>query len=636
VNPVSGIRPLWTADGLLITGMHPDAQTRRVHVWSIPEGRRLRTIDLGKPTRWEVGTKHLLGYTREEGAAPGRKVRLLRRWLLPDGEPENLGRVDLTALGASTHGLAPNGQGWLYTKGRSVYYRPLPAVDGSRDRVIGRHDADARIVRWDTELGRLLSFDSSGEIRLWSFPRQGPKVYKVIVKPETAPGPFPDVEGRWITSLPFWDRQLRLWDTGAWRAARPLALRRSGSWYGSEHAFHPPGDWIVASTHTSSRQTFWPLRGTYPVVVDGYSSQTRPLAFSPDGRWLATSWEGSRLRLWPLPGSGNDQVRQLDLPEEVRAWRSLVFDPRGRYLFAAGGQNRAYVVPLDGSPPRRLPGAPVSSPLAGGAVSPSGRLVATAFWFGQGEKTLRVYDVETGELRTFDLPDPANGASPAGERSAGGSGFERGVKDLHFADESTLYTAGHGGIRRWDLRNGTHDFVLDKGADVRTAMAILGGGRTALTSDVIIGRRDTCRPAELHDLTSGESRELPAYGSCVRQWALDGSGEVVVTGDVEGVVRVGKISGGEPHLLVGHEGPVNHVAVSPDLRWVATSGEDDTLRLWPMPDLSQPPLHTLPHAELLAKLRSLTNLRVVRDPESPSGWKVELGPFPGWQTVPTW
>jgi WD40 repeat protein len=101
-------------------------------------------------------------------------------------------------------------------------------------------------------------------------------------------------------------------------------------------------------------------------------------------------------------------------------------------------------------------------------------------------------------------------------------------------------------------------------------------------------------------------------------------------------VRVGTISGGEPHLLVGHEGPVDQVAVSPDLRWVATSGEDDTLRLWPMPDLSQPPLHTLPHAELLAKLKSLTNLRVVRDPESPSGWKVELGPFPGWQTAPTW
>jgi hypothetical protein len=47
-----------------------------------------------------------------------------------------------------------------------------------------------------------------------------------------------------------------------------------------------------------------------------------------------------------------------------------------------------------------------------------------------------------------------------------------------------------------------------------------------------------------------------------------------------------------------------------------------------MPDLSKPPLHTLPEDELLAKLRSLTKLRAVRDPSSEHGWKVELGPLP--------
>jgi len=63
---------------------------------------------------------------------------------------------------------------------------------------------------------------------------------------------------------------------------------------------------------------------------------------------------------------------------------------------------------------------------------------------------------------------------------------------------------------------------------------------------------------------------------------------------------------------------------------------DTTVRLWPMPDLSKPPLHTLPRDELIAKLKTLTNLRVVRDEDSPTGWKVEVGPFPGWETVPSW
>jgi hypothetical protein len=53
-----------------------------------------------------------------------------------------------------------------------------------------------------------------------------------------------------------------------------------------------------------------------------------------------------------------------------------------------------------------------------------------------------------------------------------------------------------------------------------------------------------------------------------------------------------------------------------------------------MPDLSQPPLHTLPKEELLDKLRQLTNLRVVPDDSSPDGFRLDVGRFPGWRTMP--
>ena len=81
----------------------------------------------------------------------------------------------------------------------------------------------------------------------------------------------------------------------------------------------------------------------------------------------------------------------------------------------------------------------------------------------------------------------------------------------------------------------------------------------------------------------------------------------------------------EPHLLLGHEGSVlwSCLAIDPKGRWIASGGMDETLRLWPMPDLSKPPLHTLPHDELIAKLKTLTNLRVVRDEESSTGWKLD-------------
>lgn len=118
-------------------------------------------------------------------------------------------------------------------------------------------------------------------------------------------------------------------------------------------------------------------------------------------------------------------------------------------------------------------------------------------------------------------------------------------------------------------------------------------------------------------------------------FALDATGHILVTGDWDGIVRVGPVTGEEPHLLLGHGGEVSAVAVSPDGRWIA-SGElsSATVRLWPMPEGK--PLHTLPFGEFMARMRSFTNLRVVADERSATGYTVQRGPFPGWANVPTW
>ena len=140
----------------------------------------------------------------------------------------------------------------------------------------------------------------------------------------------------------------------------------------------------------------------------------------------------------------------------------------------------------------------------------------------------------------------------------------------------------------------------------------------------------------LFDLAERTSRPITTHGARLGPAAAFGpSGRVVVTGDMEGVVRVGPVTGDEPHLLLGHERAILSVAVSPDERWVA-SASDEAIYLWPMPEVTKPPLHTLPYEKLLAKLDTLTNLRVVRDSSSSTGWTLDLGPFPGWEEVPTW
>ena len=55
----------------------------------------------------------------------------------------------------------------------------------------------------------------------------------------------------------------------------------------------------------------------------------------------------------------------------------------------------------------------------------------------------------------------------------------------------------------------------------------------------------------LHDLTKGTSRELTNFGECstwaMKSVALDPSGTVAAIGSLDGIVRVGQLTGGEPH-----------------------------------------------------------------------------------------
>jgi WD40 repeat protein len=206
------------------------------------------------------------------------------------------------------------------------------------------------------------------------------------------------------------------------------------------------------------------------------------------------------------------------------------------------------------------------------------------------------------------------------------------------APDGRLYVGGRGGILRLTLPAEPGGRI--SGETVHAAgvafLDLSPDGRHLL----VAASREELRTAALEDLllldlAANTSRRITTHGSRLSACKLSPSGRIIVTGDNSGIVRVGPATGGEPHLLLGHRGAVYSLAISPDERWIASSSDEST-SIWPMPDVGKPPLHALPHAELLAKLDTLTNLRVVRDPTSSTGWKLDIGPFPGWKDVPTW
>jgi len=244
----------------------------------------------------------------------------------------------------------------------------------------------------------------------------------------------------------------------------------------------------------------------------------------------------------------------------------------------------------------------------------------------QGETVIRVVDLESGAVRAF--------TSRSRREPPGGALWGFG-----FTWDGHLLSAGEEGLFRWDPESGKPTAIFETpGKNASIGPTRDGRWLTVLVGDPPVNRAggSLLRPQLLvFDLTKGTHWPVTSHGSDVAIATLDAGGTRLVTGDPTGTLRVGSASGGTPHLLVGHSGEITGVAVSPDGRWVASASGAE-IRLWPMPDVSKPPFHTLPHDELMARLRALTNLRVVEDAAAATGYKLDVSPFPGWKDVPSW
>ncbi len=237
---------------------------------------------------------------------------------------------------------------------------------------------------------------------------------------------------------------------------------------------------------------------------------------------------------------------------------------------------------------------------------------------------LKAWDLQSGDEWTYSLA-----------RVTDSSWY--GCESLVFAPDGSLLIGGAGGVRRLvlpDSPDGTISGETIFAAD-RTRAALSRDGRKLLIMATRVPQSNSFEELVLLDLGTRAFRRITTHGQRLFSAAFDPAGKIIVTSDHDGVVRVGPVTGEEPHLLLGHAVPVENVAVSADGRWIASAGLSE-IYLWPMPDVGKPPFHTLAHADLMGRLDALTNLRVVPDPSASTGWKLDVGPFQGWNDVPTW
>jgi len=510
-------------------------------------------------------------------------------------------------------------------QGNSVFLRPLG--DWSQaPRKIGEHQGGAGGLEFHPEDKQVAVSDSSGEIKIWSTDYSRP----------FSPEPLRSLQGglgqslRWepsgrrvfSTGLEGGHTRGWLWDLTAPQGAEPLILARSDVSTYDKPVFHPSQPWLAARAGDSTG--FWPLDGPHPWVLRAASRRVKDLAISPNGEWLVSmSMAGEGVRAWPL--RGQNEGKSLALLKDVAGgfYSTIAFHPAGEQVALGSRELGVLLIPLAGGPIREMPEEPGAGMLA---FSPDGQLLATVpTWLSGGEEeamVVKVWNLDTDEVRSLG-PQPS-----------------RGTTHLAFEGERRLRWIGprveemSGGERVFNLEDGSVEIVAEERNEWARVVSSDGTFKLVLEG----GPEGDDLRLFWKSLEGEPSREITSHGDGADVWrvAIDPSDQWIASGDANGLVRVGPISGGEPHLLLGHQGRVNQVAFSPDGSQIASAGDDGTIRVWPMPDMSKPPLHTLPHEDLIAKLHTLTNLRIVKDPEASTGWRLDYGPFPGWAEVPTW
>jgi WD40 repeat protein/serine/threonine protein kinase len=384
-----------------------------------PDGRRIVSGSQdGAVKLWDaISGRELLSLQAHQGMVSGEAFS-------PDGRRLASAGLDYTARVWD----AQTGQKLFTLEGHQDRARVAFSPDGTR---LASASQDGKVKVWDVSTGRLIStleghdrgalhvaFSPDGQylassggdatLRIWDAQtgRQR-QTLRGHAKPDVEWVEF-SRDGQWLASAATDENSTADGEVKVWNARtgqETLTLHGHANWVLTV-AFSPDGR-RLATAGLDSYVKLWDLTtGRETLTLRGHRGAMRSLAFSPDGnRLLSSSWDGS-VRVWdatPLQDGVGQEL--ITLHGHQCGVRGLAFHPSGQLLASVGDDGRVNLWDLKrglaGITDRLLRTLDGSPGVVGSVVfSSDGGLLASGGSYRGGP--LRVWDASTGkELHAY-------------------------------------------------------------------------------------------------------------------------------------------------------------------------------------------------------------------------------------------